>query len=1035
MRKIYGTGCFCTWEWLKFRCVVGIGVVLLLCCAPRSQANAALPAQSGQPRTITVSGRVIDEKGNPLPGVAVIADRAARGETTDASGRYAIRAGSGDALTFSYAGYRQKTIAIRDKTTLDVSLEPAALDGETIVTAFGVRKAESVTAAIATVDPNILRSSGSDLTATFAGRIPGIIAWQTGGLPAALTEEEMNTLFYIRGVSSPQEGVNSSPLIVLDGVESSKLDLARISPDDIAAFSVLKDAQATSLYGARGANGVIFVTTKRGVRGGLRASFSYESVVSQPTREVEIADPLTYMAAYNQALLGRNPDATPKYSAEHIERAASGNYPSWVYPMNDWAGMMFKPMAVNHHFGLNLRGGSKVVQYYASVQHNRDRGTFKADRLSDFDPNIRDNRSAIRLNLDFNLSPGATLAVTANASLDKYRGPLIDPNEAYYMAFAASPVDFAPLYPADDTYTWSHLRFGTTPAGAANPYMELHTGYRERKRYSLATKAEYIQNLSNWVKGLELRASLSMGRQKYSATSFSTVPFLYYLEGYDAQTGKPVLHAQNPAAAHSSLTAVESGRIVDTQVGYEGRLMHTAAWGGAGSEPLHQTVVAAVFNLFDRKDLPHKSAILSMSGTYGFRNRYFVEGSFGYTVSDRLSGGDRKGFFPAVGGAWLLSSERWMQPLSKALPYLKLRATWGKAGNDGIVHSPRFVYLPESPIQWETAEQVNLGLDTKLFGDLLEFNLDAYQQSRHNILFYRTTIPSAGGVEILPLVNAGETRSRGVDLAGKIRHAFPSGFRFILGGTFTYNKTIYTELDEASGVPAWQRKKGEEISRQLGYIAEGLFRDWAEINNAPVQGGDVMPGDIRYKDVKNDGVIDIYDLTCIGYPTVPRVIYGINGLLQFRNVEFNFTFQGSDKRSFFIDPGRISPFSGDHALLAAIYKDHWSEDNMTDRPFWPRLSNQNIVAHNPQEDRSSGGSYSTYFMREAAFLRCTSLELAYNLPATLIKKIGLQKARIYVRTDNPFVVSDFKLWDVELGGNGFNYPIQRTYAVGINLGF
>ena len=262
-----------------------------------------------------------------------------------------------------------------------------------------------------------LKSSSSDLTTSFAGRIPGMIAWQTGGIPGALTEEEMNTKFYIRGITSFQTGANIDPLILIDGVESSKLDLSRIAPEDIETFSVLKDASATAMYGARGANGVIMVTTKKGEEGSVYASARYEAVFSMPTKEIDVVDPITYMRMYNQAGVGRGQLSTPKYSEEVINRTASGKYPSWVYPANDWYNLMFKNYNVNHHAGISIRGGSKVIQYYTSVNYVRDMGMLKTDKLNDFDCNISNNQTSFRANLNIDLKAGIKIRIIKHHSV------------------------------------------------------------------------------------------------------------------------------------------------------------------------------------------------------------------------------------------------------------------------------------------------------------------------------------------------------------------------------------------------------------------------------------------------------------------------------------------------------------------------------------------------------------------------------------------------------------------------------------------
>lgn len=1030
-----------------------------------------------QVKLIQVTGRVVDEKGNPIPGATVLIQGTTQGVASDTDGNYVLAAKPDDVLRFSFIGYKPEVIEIKGKTKLNVRLKPTEENLEEVtVVAFGEQKKESVVSSITTVRPMDLKSSSSDLTASFAGKISGMIAWQTGGKPGGLTEEEMNTKFYIRGITSFQTGANVDPLILIDGVESSKVDLSRLAPEDIETFSVMKDASATAMYGARGANGVILVTTKKGEEGSVYTSFRYEAIASMPTREIEVVDPVTYMEMYNQALLARNPSATPQYSLDKIERTGSDKYPSWVYPANDWYDIMFKNYTINHHAGLSIRGGSRVMQYYASVNYNRDEGMLKTDRLNQFDCNILSNTFTFRTNLTIDLNTGIKLLINASANYDKYHGPYTDVTQAYSLAFNASPVDFAPVYPADENTAWPHIRFGSLTSKSTNPYLDLHQGYRDRSRYSATTRAEYIHNLSTLVKGLELRASISLNMVGYYNNAFKTVPFRYALGNYDFETGKHTLTILNENSAKRTLdkdsnNASNPYRYQTTQLSYEVRALHVAAW------KEHQTSLTAVLNAQETvisnttahietvlDYIPQRNLGFSMRGTYGFKDRYFAEASFGYNGSERFAKDHQYGFFPAVGMAWIASKERFLADNTSGwLSFLKFRLSWGKVGNDGIIASPRFTHLPllkkvstadprlgqgtmnryqvssypNSKIKSEIAEQVNLGVETKLFDGILELNADFYQEIRHNILDYRTVIPQTTGLEAYQLSNVGRARSRGIDLSGKIQHAFSNDLWVIFNGTFTYNKAIYQKIEEATDKPEWQLRKGHEISQTIGYIAEGLFRDQAEIDNSPVQGGDLMPGDIRYRDLNGDGVIDVNDATYIGFPTTPRVIYGFSGFVNYKNWEFSFAFQGSGKRSFFIDPTKINPFIGDKAMLKAIYDDHWDEDNMKERPFWPRLSTQYISVHNPQENWYSGAEVrkSTYFMRSCSFLRCTSMELAYSLSKNLTKKLKMQNVKFYARVNNPFLITNFKIWDVELGDNGFNYPIQRTYSLGLSVSF
>ncbi|MEY8592913.1 SusC/RagA family TonB-linked outer membrane protein [Butyricimonas hominis] len=1019
---------------------------------------------------IKVSGRIVDEKGNPIAGATIMIVGTTQGVASDAEGRYTIAAKPDDVLRVSFIGFETKIVDIKGKEKLNIRLESTEENLEEVtVVAFGEQKKESVVSAITTVRPMDLKSSNSDLTASFAGKIAGIVGWQTGGLPGALTEEEMNTKFYIRGITSFQTDANIDPLILIDGVESSKLDLSRIAPEDIESFSVMKDASATAMYGARGANGVILVTTKKGEAGSVYASVRYEAVASMPTKEIDVVDPITYMKMYNKALVGRDPEATPKYSVERINRTGSPDYPSWVYPANNWYDVLFKDYSVNHRFGLNIRGGSDIIQYYVSLNYNRDKGMLKTDRLNDFDCNITNSTTSFRANLNINLNAGIKLVMNSSASLDKYHGPYESAQEAYALAFAASPVDFAPMYPGDDNSNWPHLRFGSSPSLQRNPYSLIHSGYLERTRYSVTNKAEYIHNLSRLLKGLEVRASISLTQTGYYSTPNTTSPYLYALEDYDFETGKHKLALLNSMISDRTLKLGQTSSTASTQTTYELRGLHTAAWGE------HQTSLTVVLNALESTASPassilngmeHRNLGLSVRGSYGYKDRYFVEASFGYNGSERFAKQNKMGFFPAAGGAWIVSKEPFMSATSNWLSFMKFRISYGQVGNDGIIKEPRFVYLPlldrqvttwnptpggtemkryriysyaNEDIKWEIAEQVNLGLEMKLFDGLLDFTLDAYQEIRHNIIGSRTTIPSSMGFEIAPLANIGKAKSQGIDFSGKVQHAFSNDFWMILNGTLTYNKATYLKIEEATNKPVWQLKKGHELSQQVGYIAEGLFHDQAEIDNAPVQGGKVMPGDIRYRDLNGDGVIDVNDATHIGFPETPRLTYGFSGFVNYKNWEFSFSFQGSGRRSFFMNPALISPFVRDNAMLTAIYRDHWSEDNMSRKPFWPRLSTQNLVTHSPQEDWYNENNNeirkSTYFMRECSFLRCTALELAYNLPDSLKNKLKMQNVKFFVRANNPFLITNFKVWDVELGESGFNYPIQKTYTIGLNFSF
>ncbi len=1026
---------------------------------------------------VTITGQVVDEKGAGLPGATVSVQGKQVATMTDDKGRYSIKALKSDALLFTFIGYKSQIILIEDKEKIDVQLQPETetIDDVTVV-AFGSQKKESVVSAITTVKADDLKSSNSDLTSSFAGKIAGVVGWQTGGAPASLTEDEMNTKFAIRGITSYASNANTDPLILLDGIEVSKLDLARIDPDDIESFNVMKDASATAMYGARGANGVIYVKTKKGTDGDVRTSFRYERIYSTPTDEIDVVSPVDYMRYYNKAEVYRGLDPSMvTYSSEKIENTGNPQYPSWVFPATDWYETMFKDYAVNNHYALNVRGGGRKVQYYGSLAYNIDNGMLATEPLNQFDVNVKNEQTKINLNVNVNLTKDSKLNINSFTTYDKYHGTGADVYNIYALAFAASPVDFAPVYPKDNEFTWPHIRFGGTIHQPIydNPYATVHAGYMDRGRFSSVNQFEWIQSLESFVKGLEVRAKLAYQRSGYYQNTYSTKPAIYTLSSY-SDPENFTLSARNYGSDDSKLTKLmeKSYSNIQSITDFQATILHTAAW------DVHQTSFTGVFTTRNKEisgtgsgadwtsTLPYRNLGIALRGTYGLKDKYFAELSLGINGSERFAEGHRMGYFPAIGGAWILTNENFASSLSNWLHFAKFRVSYGMTGNDGVYYEQgnsmsRFLYLetigegskipigasaggqtpslevktyPKINTKWETNEQLNLGLDLKLFKGIFEATIDAYRSVRHNIYANRYTIPSAIGLVTPPLDNYGSVLSKGIDFSGKVQHAFSNDFWIILNGTLTYSRATHLKAEQPEGTPEWQNVIGNDIFQQKVYIAEGLFQDQQEIDNAPVQSGDVQPGDIRYKDVNKDGKIDINDRVLAGHSVVPALTYGFNAFAHYKNWEFSLAFQGSGQRSLFLDAGKISPFSGalgKQAMLKQIADSHWAPDNQENTPFWPKLSTENMTKHNIEEQ----GLGSTYFMYEATFLRCKSIELAYYLKSEWLEKVKIKNFKIYARTNNPFVIRDFKLWDPELGGNGFAYPIQKTFSIGANFSF
>ena len=538
-----------------------------------------------QEEKLSISGRVVDETGMPIPGVNIVIEGGRTGVITDVDGKYQIDVMKGDVLKFSFIGMKTEVIIIKDKTKVDVQLtsEIASLEEVSVQGHGQVVRRESATASVTTVKAVNLRNGGGDLVESLVGNAAGMFSSSQGGLPVALTEDEANVKLALRGITSFQKDASTQPLVLLDGVEASILDLSRIDVDDVETFSILKDAGATAVYGARGANGVIYVTTKKGKDGDMRTSVRVEGIWSEPASEIEMTNGVDYMTLYNETLTSRVQGTIPKYSADRIGRTASGKYPNWLYPNNDWIDKVFKRGAFNKHYTLNVRGGTKKVQYYTSVGFNQDGGNLRTDQLNEFDVNIKNKRTTFRTNLNVNLTSTAKLVLNSFSTYDDYTGPLANPHEIYLSAFRSSQVDYPAVYPADEDHDWPHILFGNRQGKAGdNPYMLTHYGYKARKRFSSINQLEYIQSLSHVIKGLEFRASANMTKTGYFETPYSTSPAKYALDNYDYIDGKHTLVALNPIDARRTLEVPGKGgqnkQNSQTTTGFQMKLQHLASW-------------------------------------------------------------------------------------------------------------------------------------------------------------------------------------------------------------------------------------------------------------------------------------------------------------------------------------------------------------------------------------------------------------------------------------------------------------------------
>ncbi|MFA6702968.1 MAG: TonB-dependent receptor, partial [Dysgonamonadaceae bacterium] len=873
-----------------------------------------------------------------------------------------------------------------------------------------------------------------------------------------------NAQFFIRGVTSFGTG-KVDPLILIDGVEMSTEDLSRLTTDDIASFSIMKDANATALYGARGANGVIMVTTKEGREGDVKIQFRAEGSFSSPTENVQFADPISYMKLHNEAVRTRNPGTRLPYDEKKINYTERGIDPI-RYPAIDWQDLLFDKNTFNQRYNLNISGGGKIARYYIAASYSLDNGILKVDKRQNFNNNIQLNKFALRSNVNVNLTPTTEAIIRLNGVFDDYQGPLDGGTDLYNKAVRANPVLFLPYYEPDEANIFTkHILFGNASSGNyLNPYAEMLKGYKSNDRSSMYVQFEVKQKLDFITKGLSARAMFNVNRFAQLEVRRQYNPFFYALSPQIANSQNYNLIALNPDGGTDYLDYVPGNRQMENSMYFEGALQYNTA-----IAENHTLSGLLVFTLREKKDntynslqlsLPQRNAGIAGRATYAYANRYFLEANFGYNGSERFSKNERWGFFPSAGIGWIVTNEDFMEPFKSTISKLKLKATYGLVGNDAIgAVEDRFYYLSnlnmndggrgisfgdtwgynrpgitisryEDPfITWEVSRKSNYGIELNLW-DNLEIQADYFRENRSNILQTRADIPTTMGLQATPKANIGSANGSGIDISMDYNKVFNKDFYTILRGNFTYASSefeIYEEPDYASINTPWRSHQGQNISQRWGYIAERLFLDDEEVKNSPTQTfGEYGAGDIKYKDINKDGRIDENDLVPIGYPTTPEIIYGFGLTLGYKDFDFSCFFQGSGRSSFWINPESTAPFIGEKSLLKIIADSHWSEDNRDIYAFWPRLSDT---------ENSNNNVTSTWWMRNGAFMRLKTLELGYSLPKKMIEPLHSKNARIYLSGSNLFQVRKFKLWDPEQAGNPFNYPLQRVINIGLNIEF
>ena len=1015
-------------------------------------------------------GKISDTGGDPLPGATVQIKGSTKGVIADMDGNFEFDdCPLNSTLVVSYIGMETKEIKYTGQKFLNIVMEAKTDELEEVtVVAFAKQKKESVVSAITTVKPTELKIPSSNLTTAFAGRVAGLISYQTSGEPG-----QDNASFFIRGITTFGAEAKKDPLILIDGIELSTDDLARLNTDDIASFSIMKDATATALYGARGANGVISVTTKEGREGKVTINARVENSFSSPTKKISQTDPVTYMRMQNEAIKTRDPLGLALYSEEKITMTERGLYPN-IFPTTDWYDTMFNDVISNQRANLSLSGGGTVARYYVAANVSKDNGNMKVDKRNNFNSNISLMKYSIRSNININLTKTTELVLRMSGTFDEYTGPIGGGSFMYKEVMMANPVLFKPYYEPDEQYAYSkHILFGNYGAGNyVNPYAQALKGYNDYSKNTMLVQFEGKQKLDMLTEGLAIRAKINIDRYSEYSVDRAYSPFFYNISSYNLQNNTYKLNRLNPATGTEWINYNPGNRYVNTNFYLEGAAEYTRNFDKHGVNALLvYTMQSKKTGIADnlQLSLPGRNMGLAGRAAYNYDGRYFGEFVFGYNGSERFSKNNRWGFFPSVAGGWMLSKESFFEPLTTVFDQFKFKASYGLTGQDQIGDgNDRFYYLSQvtlnssdrnvnwgtqlnynpggiivdryanDEIGWEKSYKLNVGAEMRtVFG--LSANVEYFTERRENILLNRI-IPNTMGIIPDVKANLGKAKGKGVDMELNYEKSFNKDLWITGRGTFTYATSEAVEWEESdySETP-WLSKVGKSLGQTWGYIAERLFVDEEEVKNSPTQFGEYMAGDIKYRDVNGDGKISELDKVPIGYPTTPEINYGFGLSVGYKGLDASFFFQGSGRQSFWLDLKKITPFLdgdagengedgllGQNAVLDVIANSYWSENNRNPYAFWPRLANQSVENNNQT---------STWFMQDATFLRLKSVEIGYTVPKNLVKKFKVQNLRFYVSGTNLLCWSKFKLWDPEMAGNGLGYPVQRVINVGLNLGF
>ena len=1013
-------------------------------------------------QSVKVTGTVVDDTNSPLPGVNIVVTGSGQGVVTDFDGKYSISLPSNKStLEFTFIGFQKQQLKLKpNQTVLNVTMvsESLVLD-EFVVVGYGSQKKASIVGAVSNIkNEEIKTAAPANLTNAIAGRITGAIVRLGDGNIGGGTDryssngELANAQIFIRGRATTNA---AEPLILVDGIESS---FANINPEDIAQFSVLKDASATAVYGVRGANGVILITTKDGQLGKPKVSFKAELRRHESLAFPEFLGAYDYATLYNEAL--KNAGTSPKYTNEDLEHWRTGDDP-YGHPDVNWRDWLVDGSFTEQQYSFNLNGGTDRVRYYVSGDYLYAGGPFKGTDLGEYTTESYYKRYNLRTNFDFTVTKSTTLNVKLNAMTDLKNDPNYNDSSgarykgSYWWDIIQLPVHEFPVYNPDGS-----LAYGLTEA-VKNVYANVvDGGYYQRSLNQFQSNVTLTQKLDFITKGLSFRAMYGNVYKSGSEFTYTHAPALW---SYDVSRDAYTLRSRESMPSYSATDFTPYNSIH-----WETALNYDRTFNKVHKVSLMGIYIQTQYN--NGYALPTSYRGVSGRATYGYRDTYLAEFNVGYNGSDKFAKGKRYALLPSMSLGWVISNEPFFKNNVSWVDFLKVRGSYGTAGNDKI-GSYKYLYLYQfnssgtrwdsgwdgaiyyfgetaqsagkglregalgnDNVTWEIAHKYNVGLDFYAFGNKLNFTTDVFLEKRNDILLIRQDIPTQTGLStsILPAQNAGKVTNKGFEVSASWNDKIGE-LGYNLGFNYTFARNTIDYIAEVEKKYPWQMQRGHSIGQTFGYTWTGKFYDFADLENpdVPKPTYPVYPGDLMFEDLNGDGIIDDYDSGAIGKPTVPEIVYGFNVGLNYKNVYGTVFFQGAANVSSYYGAELTHEFKNN---VQAKHLGRWVYDE-------EKGLDTRATATYPAL-RLDGGSTatratSTFHQINSAYLRVKSVELGYNLPARLTKPFGISAMKVYLNGSNLFTFTDYKYIDPEYtsGSRGPYFPQTKFYSVGLNLNF